>query len=40
MQAELGESAVTGVVSISVSEGGAQEAHFEAFQARRHSICC
>ena len=32
MQAELGETAVTGVVSVSVSEEGS-EAHFEAFQA-------
>ena len=32
MQADLGETAVTGVVSIGVSEEGAQEAHFEAFQ--------
>ena len=30
-QAEMGETAVTGVVSMSVSEEGS-EAHFEAFQ--------
>jgi hypothetical protein len=31
IQAELGETALTGVVSMSVSEEGS-EAHFEAFQ--------
>ena len=33
MQAQLGERAVTGVVSMAVSDEGS-ETHFEAFQAR------
>ncbi len=39
MQAELGETAVTGVVSVSVSEEGS-EAHFEAFQAHDPHFSC
>ena len=33
MQAELGDKAVTGVVSMAVSDEGS-ETHFEAFQVR------
>ena len=33
VQAEMGESAVTAVVSMAPSEDGGSEAHFEAFQA-------
>jgi len=34
VQAELGEAAVTAVVSLAPAEDGGSEAHFEAFQAR------
>ncbi len=34
VQAEMGESAVTAVVSMAPSEDGGSEAHFEAFQVR------
>lgn len=34
LQAELGDRAVTGVVSTSVTEEGSPETHFEAFQVR------
>lgn len=34
VQADLGEAAVTAVVSLAPSDDGGSEAHFEAFQAR------
>ncbi len=37
MQAQLGERAVTGVVSTAVSEEGS-ETHFEAFQVCKHFL--
>lgn len=39
VQAELGDRAVTGVVSMSVSEEGTPEIHFEAFQVLRAPGC-
>ena len=36
MQAELGDKAVTGVVSMAVSDEGS-ETHFEAFQVRANT---
>lgn len=41
MQAELGDKAVTGVVSMAVSDDGS-ETHFEAFQVRANTpaTCC
>ena len=40
MQAELGDKAVTGVVSMAVSDEGS-ETHFEAFQVRANlsAVC-
>ena len=34
VQADMGEGAVTAVVSLAPSDDGGSEAHFEAFQAR------
>ena len=37
MQAQLGEKAVTGVVSMAVSDEGS-ETHFEAFQVQKYPL--
>lgn len=38
VQADLGEAAVTAVVSLAPSDDGGSEAHFEAFQARAAAL--